>query len=386
MKFLSKNIIINKTVILRCDFNVPVKDNKVVDNSKIIRSLKTINYLLNNGNKVLILSHFGRVKKEEDKDNNSLYPVYEELKKYVNVNFINENESISDILNNSGNMCYLLENTRFTDLPEKKESVNDLKLAKYWASFADVFVIDAFASMHRVHSSTAGISLYLPTYIGFLLEQELNNLDILIKKQKQPFVVIMGGAKIDDKIKIIEGMVAKCDKLIITGGILNSFLKVMGKNIGKSICSEDETILKNVENIVNKYKEKIVYSERFIVENSKGIREINIDEIQTDDIIYDNIVNNVAEINSANVIFFNGTCGKFEDLKFSKGTQMLLNTLKNSNALVIIGGGDTVSAVNSFGYGNDFYYLSSGGGATLEYVAYGELKALKWIIDNGFDE
>ena len=383
MKYLSEEKIKNKNVILRCDFNVPVKDGVITDDSKILKCLKTINYLLENNNRIIILSHFGRIKKNEDKEKNSLKIVYEYLKKYINLVFVENNENVGFYLNTSKCNCFLLENTRFTDIPEKRESKNNLEIAKYWASFADIFVLDAFGSMHRAHSSTAGIGAYLPTYIGFLVEEELKNLNVLIEPKNIPFVVVMGGAKVDDKILIIKSMLEKCDKLILTGGILNTFLKVMGKNVGNSLVSEDEEVIESVKEVLNNYKDKIVYSDKFIVLRNEEIKEINIDEINDGDIIFDNIVN--LNLLGNELVFFNGTCGKYEDDRFSIGTNKLLEDLSNSKAKVIIGGGDTVSSVIKLGYENKFNYLSSGGGATLEYVAYGNLKALEFIKENSVE-
>lgn len=384
MKYLSKDKIENKRVILRCDFNVPVKDGVITDDSKIQKSLKTINYLLANNNRVIILSHFGRIKKNEDKEKNSLKIVYNYLKKYINLVFVENNENVEFYLNTSKCNCFLLENTRFTDIPEKRESKNNLELAKYWSTFGDVFVLDAFGSMHRAHSSTAGIGVYIPTYIGFLVEEELNNLNVLLEPKDGHLVVIMGGAKVDDKILIIKSMLEKCDKLILTGGILNTFLKVMGKNVGNSLISEDVEVIDSVKEILNDYREKIVYNDEFIILRNKEVKNITIDEISNDDIIYDNIVN-LENLSGNEIVFFNGTCGKFEDNRFSIGTNKLLKDLSNSNAKVIIGGGDTVSSVIKLGYENKFDYLSSGGGATLEYVAYGSLKALDYIRENSVE-
>lgn len=384
MNYLSENSFSNKRVILRCDFNVPVKDGVITDDSKITRSLKTIKHLLDNDNKVILLSHFGRVKKEEDKEKNSLYVVYENLKKYVDLEFIKDPTNLSDI-NTSDSKCFLVENTRFTDVPEKRESSNDLELARKWSEYADVFVLDAFGSAHRAHSSTAGISKYLPTYYGFLVEEELKNLECLIETKEHPFVVVMGGAKVDDKIKIIESMLSKCDKLILTGGILNTFLKVSDKNIGNSLVSSDEEVLQSVKDVLDKYQEKIYFTDKFIVNRNEEIKEVTIDEVENEDIIYDNIVNVKDLLSNAKIVFFNGTCGKYEDKEYSKGTYTLLNELSNIDGKVIIGGGDTVSAVIKLGFDGKFDYLSSGGGATLEYVAYGKLKALEWIKENSVD-
>ncbi len=378
MKYLSKDNINNKKVLLRCDFNVPVVDNKITDDSRITKSFKTINYLLDNNNKVILLSHFGRVKSEEDKKKNSLYIVYEYLKKYYDLEFISNPLDLS-IINNSDKNLFLVENTRFTDIPEKKESANDLKLAKYWSNFADVFVIDAFGSMHRTHSSTAGISNYLPTYLGFLVEEELNNLSPLLNHID---LVIMGGAKVDDKIKIIEGILPKCNYLIITGGILNTFLQVMGYNVGNSLVATDEEVLNKVKDILDSNKDKILYSDTFIVKRDNDNIKLSLKDIKDRDIIYDNIIDLDNIINNSKIIFLNGTCGMCENDAYKEGTTMLLNKLANCGNDVYIGGGDTASFVKLFNLEEKFKYVSSGGGATLEYISDGDLKALKYIREN----
>ncbi len=384
MKLLSQNLIYNKKVLLRCDFNVPIKDNKIEDNSKIIKSLETIKLLLDNGNTLIIFSHFGRVKAIEDKEKNSLKIVYNELKKYLDIEFIPNPLNLDEVTSVSNCNCFLVENTRFTDIPNKMESKNDLELAKYWASFGDAFVLDAFASSHRVHSSTAGISKYLPTYIGLLMEKELNNLDNLVNNPKKPFIAIMGGAKVDDKIKIIEELIKKCDKLIITGGILNTFLYVANKNVGNSLISKEDDVLASVRNIIDNYSNKLYFTNSFTILRDGLHIESSINEIKDGDIIYDNIPYVKQIISESKTIFLNGTCGKYED-GYEKGTICLLKDLSNASADVFVGGGDTLSAVNKYGFSNSYTYLSSGGGATLEYVAYGKLKAVEWIKENGVD-
>lgn len=379
MKYLSNEMIQNKNVILRCDFNVPVKEGKIKDYSKIIKSLETINYLLNNNNRVIILSHFGRVKSMEDKKNNSLKLVYDYLKKYIDVVFIENNDNIEFYLNTSKCKCFLLENTRFTDVPVKRESNNDLELAKYWSSFGDLFVLDAFGSMHRAHSSTAGIGKYLDTYLGFLVEKEIKNLNELINCDN--LIVIMGGAKVDDKILIIENIIKKCNKLILTGGILNTFFKVLGYEVGNSLVSNDEEVLKSVKNIVSKYRDKIFFNDDVVVLCNNRVITKKIIDVTKDDIILDNIVDIDNIIGIKDTIFLNGTCGKFEDEDYSMGTKKLFADLYKINCKVFVGGGDTVSAVTKFNYNDKFYYLSSGGGATLEYVSSGKLKALEFIKD-----
>ena len=378
MKYLSKEEINNQNVILRCDFNVPVVNNKISDDSRITKSLKTINYLLDHNNRVILLSHFGRVKNEEDKAKNSLYLVYEYLKKYYDIEFISDPLKL-DSINNSDKKIFLVENTRYTDVPEKKESVNDLEIAKYWSSFADIFVIDAFGSMHRTHSSTAGISNYLPTYLGFLVEEELNNLNPLLNHID---LVIMGGAKVDDKIKIIEGILPKCTNLIITGGILNTFLNAMGYNVGNSLVATDEEVLNKVKDILDNNKDKILYSDTFVIKRNDNNIKVNLKEMKDGDIIYDNIIDLDNIINNSKVIFLNGTCGMCENDDYKEGTTTLLKKLANCNNDVYIGGGDTASFVKLFNLEEKFKYVSSGGGATLEYISDGDLKALKYIREN----
>ncbi len=363
----------NKSVILRCDFNVPVENGVIKDNSKIKKSLKTINYLLEHNCKIIILSHFGRVKTENDRNNNSLKVVGKELSDLLQkeVVFIDNcyGSKVKEIVDNySLGSVILLENTRFMDLYDKKESNNDLSLASYWASLGDVYVNDAFGSLHRAHASTAGIAKYLPHVIGFLVEEELQNLDILIHDTPHPFCVFMGGAKVDDKLPIIESLLKRCDYLLVGGGIANSFLKAKGASIGDSVATNDKDILAKLNVLMNGYKNKIILPVDFTID---------------DGVIYD-VGNKTIElfsryINESEVIFVNGTCGKFEDERFTEGTENLFKILEKSKKIVIVGGGDTVSAVKKFGYENSFKFLSSGGGATLEYIADGKLKALDWM-------
>lgn len=363
----------NKSVVIRCDFNVPMEGTKITDNSKIVKSLDTLKYLLNNNCKIVIISHFGRVKSEEDKVKNTLKYVAMELANLLHheVKFVSScfGEKVKSIVDNAklGDVI-LLENTRFMDYPEKLESSNNLELAKFWASLGEVYINDAFGSMHRAHASTAGIAKYLPHAIGFLVEEELNNLEVLIKDTPRLFVVFMGGAKVDDKLPIIKSLINRCDYLLLGGGIANSFLKAKGADVGDSLATNDENILKEIKELLNTYKEKIVLPIDFTIDNG---------------IIYD-IGNKSIDlykkyIDSASIIFVNGTCGKFEDERFTEGTVGLFETLKESGKTVIIGGGDTASAVKKFGFDNAFSFVSSGGGATLEYIANKTLKALEWM-------
>lgn len=363
----------NKKVVIRVDYNVPMENGIIKDSSKIKKSLRSINYLLENNCRVVILSHFGRIKSEEDKAKNSLKIVAKELANLLgkNVKFLDNcfGDKVKSIVDNCGlGEVILLENTRFMDIYEKKESGNDLALAEYWASLGEVYINDAFGSMHRAHASTAGIAKFLPHAIGFLVMDELEHLNILIHNTPHPFTVFMGGAKVDDKLPIIKSLIERCDYLLVGGGIANSFLKAKGADIGNSIATSDEGILNELKKLMDEYKGKIVLPIDFTID---------------DGIIYD-VGNKSIEvykkyIDKSEIVFVNGTCGKFEDERFMEGTSNLFKILKDSGKKVIVGGGDTASACIKFGFKDSFDFISSGGGATLEYIADGTLKALEWM-------
>lgn len=363
----------NKKVVIRVDYNVPMENGIIKDSSKIKKSLRSINYLLENNCRVVILSHFGRIKSEEDKAKNSLKIVAKELANLLgkNVKFLDNcfSDKVKSIVDNCGlGEVILLENTRFMDIYDKKESGNDLALAEYWASLGEVYINDAFGSMHRAHASTAGIAKFLPHAIGFLVMDELEHLNILIHNTPHPFTVFMGGAKVDDKLPIIKSLIERCDYLLVGGGIANSFLKAKGADIGNSIATSDEGILNELKKLMDEYKGKIVLPVDFTID---------------DGIIYD-VGNKSIEvykkyIDKSEIVFVNGTCGKFEDERFMEGTSNLFKILKDSGKKVIVGGGDTASACIKFGFKDSFDFISSGGGATLEYIADGTLKALEWM-------
>lgn len=363
----------NKKVVIRVDYNVPIENGVIKDSSKIKKSLRSINYLLENNCRVVILSHFGRIKSEEDKAKNSLKIVAKELANLLgkNVKFLDNcyGDKVKNIVDSCGlGEVILLENTRFMDIYDKKESGNDLALAEYWASLGEVYINDAFGSMHRAHASTAGIAKFLPHAIGFLVMDELEHLNILIHNTPHPFSVFMGGAKVDDKLPIIKSLIERCDYLLVGGGIANSFLKAKGADIGNSIATSDEGILNELKKLMEEYKGKIVLPVDFTID---------------DGIIYD-VGNKSIEvykkyIDKSEIVFVNGTCGKFEDERFMEGTSNLFKILKDSGKKVIVGGGDTASACIKFGFKDSFDFISSGGGATLEYIADGTLKALEWM-------
>lgn len=366
----------NKKVVVRCDFNVPIKNGVIEDNTKIVRSLKTIKYLIDHNCRVVLLSHLGRIKAEEDKAENTLLPVRNELEQLLGMPVTFVSDYSNPELDKSARVI-LLENTRYTDIPKRTESDNDPNLAKMYAKFGDIFVFDAFGSAHRRHSSTSGLVALLPTYIGYLVQEELNNLNKVVNHEN-PFAVVMGGAKVDDKLPIIKNLLPSCDYLLLGGGIANSFLKAQGYNIGKSLATNDEKILVDLRCLIELYKDKIFLPTDVIVLNNGNIYEKNIDSLSDDDCIYD-IGSKTANkygsiIKSSKTIFANGTVGLCEDDRFKLGQTKLFEAMQKTPN-VVIGGGDTVSATRNLGFEEDFT-LSSGGGASLEYLANGSLPVL----------
>lgn len=369
-----------KKVLLRCDFNVPVKDGVILDDSKIVAALNTIDYLVKDGAKIIILSHFGKVKTESDKENNSLAPIAAHLQKLVNTKVIFSKQPRNlyleaKIENMNPGEIIVLENTRFEDVPDKLESGNDPQLAMYWAGLADIYCLDAFGSAHRKHASTYGVAKYIPSCIGFLVQHEVEMLDEYVLNAAHPFTIVMGGAKVEDKVELIEALLPKCDNLLITGGIANTCLSTLGFNVGNSLKSNDPEILAKVKNILIQYKDKIMLPVDAIigrVYNEDSVEHVNIDKVEEDDIIYDigmRTINKYKEIiDNSKTIFVNGTAGKYEDVRYATGTRELLNTICNSQAIKIVGGGDGVSAVKHFKLEDRFSFLSTGGGATLEYI------------------
>ena len=394
MKSIKEVDLDNKRVILRCDFNVPMSLGKITDDTKIKKSLKTIEYLISKNCKIVIMSHLGKIKFESDLEKNSLLPVRDRLSELLNkdVKFSPKTRGIElDVMvaELKPGEIILMENTRFEDLPTKLESGNDAGLADYWSSFGDIFVMDAFASSHRKHASTNGIAKLLPTYYGFLVEEEVKNLDKYIIYPKKPFTVLMGGAKVDDKLDLIEAMLKKCDYLVLTGGLANTCLRALGFNVGESLVSLNNEIIERIKKLLVDYQSKIVLPLDVIVGNTYDSSYVDyklIDQVSVDDIIGDvgsKTISKIEEIvKISNTIFVNGTVGKYEDMKFANGTKDLFKILKESNKTVVIGGGDTAAAINILGFSDAFTYVSSGGGATLEYLTLGHMKAFEGIKED----
>lgn len=382
----------NKTLIIRCDFNVPIKDGKILDDNRIVMSLKTINYALDHNCKIVLLSHLGRIKSEDDKKNNSLYIVSKRLEELLNkkVEFINETRG--DVLTNSvKNMkekdIILVQNTRYEDYPDKLESGCDDKLGRYWASLGDIFINDAFGTCHRKHASNVGISKYIPSAVGFLVEKELNELSNALSNPKRPYVVIMGGAKVNDKIKVIDKLIKKCDYLLVGGGIANTFLKSMGYDLKKSIY--DDTSLDYCKNLLEEYKDKIIlpvdgYSSTEYKDNLE-VKYSMLNEVPENYMVLDigplSIELFSKYIKDAKTVFYNGPVGVSEFKNFEYGTKNLLELLNKSNADVIIGGGDSAAAAIRFGYKDKFKHISTGGGASLELIEGKKLPAIEAIDD-----
>ena len=389
MKCVNEIEIKNKKVILRSDLNVTVKNGVIIDDTKIIKSLKTINYLLENNNRIIILSHLGKVKSEEDKIKHTLLPIYNRLKELLDINIYfsetTKGEKLEKLVNNlKEKEILLVENTRHEDYPKKNESKCNLELSKYWASLGDVFVNDAFGTSHRCHASNYGIKKYLKSCYGLLIEEEKNKLNELINDPEKPFTVIMGGAKVEDKLKLISELLESCDNLIVGGGIANTFMYANGNEIGNSLVSLDN--INEIKDLIKNYKDKIIIPVDCYVENNNENIYRKINDIENNDKIFDigeNTLNNYKEIiNNSKTIFINGTVGLYEDERFKHGTKELFEILKNSTAKTYVGGGDAVSAANKLGFNNDFYFKSTGGGATLEYIINKKMISLEDNNDN----
>lgn len=373
MKTIKEFELTGKKVILRSDFNVSIKDGKIISNERITAELPTINYLIEKGAKVIIMSHLGKIKGEEDKKKNTLYIVYEELLKLINTKIIFSpatqgkilEEKISFLQNGE---VLLMENTRYEDLENKKESNCDEELSRYWASLGDIFINDAFGMTHRKHASNYGISKFLPTGIGFLIESEIKGLAPILEPEK-PFTIIMGGAKLEDKLSLIKSLVPKCDKLLLGGGIANTFLAV-NNNIGQSLASHD--LISEAQNLISMYKERIIMPVDVKVKNDTKSLVKDISDITDNDIILD-IGPKTLElykkyISASETIFLNGTVGKYEEEGFEDGTKEILDAVSKTEAYSVIGGGDALSSAEYFKI-NDFSFISTGGGATLNYIA-----------------
>ncbi len=378
MKILKDFEFKGKKVIVRVDFNVPIQNGIIDDDNRIKESLQTIRYLIEKGAKIILLSHLGKIKTEEDKIKNTLAPVAVRLSELLDkeVKFVpntrgNEVENAINSLNEGE--IVLLENTRYEDIPNNLESGCDEELSKYWASLGDLFVLDAFGSAHRNHASTYGIPSHIPGCAGFLIEKELKILDEIIKSRKD---VIMGGAKVSDKLAVISNLIESSDHILVSGLMSYTFLKAKGYNTG--VCLVDYSKIDYAKELMEKYPEKIILPIDVITKN--GIKKIT--ELDDDEEGFDAGPETIKLFESiiikSSLVIWNGPLGRFEDERYAVGTNEILKFLNDNNIKTVIGGGDTGSAANKFGY--NFYHVSTGGGATLKYLEGKKFKTLE-ILD-----
>ena len=373
-----------KKVLVRVDFNVPIKDGVIGDDNRMTAALPTINYIIDNGGKAILFSHLGRVKTEEDKKALTLKPVAKHLAELLNkpVTFVpvTRGAQLEDAINNMKDGDVLLvENTRFEDLDGKKESGNDPELGKYWASLGDVYVNDAFGTAHREHASNVGIASNMKTAgkkaaAGFLLEKEIKFLGNAVDNPEHPFVAILGGAKVSDKIGVINHLIDKADKIIVGGGMAYTFYAAKGIKIGNSLVEKDKIEL--AKEIMEKAGDKLVLpidnvcAEKFDNDAPSKVIEGDIpDGYMALDIGPKSVEEFENVLKDAKTVVWNGPMGVFEMPNFAKGTLEIgkfLGTLKD--ATTIVGGGDSTAAVKKLGVADKLTHISTGGGASLEYL------------------
>lgn len=361
-----------KKVLVRVDFNVPIKEGKIKDDTRITSALPTINYLLENGAAVILFSHLGRPKDEPDPQF-SLAPVAEHLGTLISnpVKFANDcigkvaEEAAADL---KPGEVLVLENTRF----HKAEKKNDPEMAKKFAKLADIFVNDAFGSAHRAHASTEGVAQYLPAVAGFLMEKEIRYLGQAIADPARPFVAILGGAKISDKIGVIDNLLNKADAVLIGGGMANTFLQAQGYEMADSLVEEE--VLETAKELLVKGEKKLYLPLDLVIanafENEAEFKNIGLENVPAGWRVLDIGPKTVEEfskiISKAGTVVWNGPMGVFEMTNFAKGTFGIAEAVASSGAVTIIGGGDSVSAINQSGLSDKVTHISTGGGASLE--------------------
>ena len=384
-----------KKVLVRCDFNVPYNEDRVItDNRRIVAALPTIKYLLENNCKVILCSHLGRPKGEV-KPEFSLDIVAAELSRLLN----QEVKLAKDVVGEDAKALaaglqegevMLLENVRY----EKGEEKNDEELSKEFASMAEVFVNDAFGTAHRAHSSTTGVADYLPAVSGFLIEKELNFLGTALENPERPFMAILGGKKVSDKIGVINALLEKVDVLMIGGAMAYTFFKAMGYNVGNSICELDKLDL--AKELMEKAKEKGVklmlpvdtkVGKEFDPNTeSKIVKYTEIpDGWEGYDIGTETIEMYSNELKNAKTVIWNGPVGLFEFDQFAVGTNSIARALADIDAIKIIGGGDSAAAVEKAGLAEKFTHISTGGGASLEFLEGKKLPGIEALQDKGME-
>lgn len=390
----------DKKVLVRVDFNVPIKDGVIGDDNRIAAALPTIKYIIENGGKAILLSHLGRIKSDEDKKSLSLAPVAKRLGELLEkpVTFVpsNEGKEVEDAINNmkDGDVV-VLENTRFQDIDNdfgKRESKNDPKLGEYWASLGDVFVNDAFGTAHRSHASNVGIATAMkaagkPAAAGFLLEKEIKFLGNAVANPVHPFVTILGGAKVSDKIGVITNLIPKADHIIIGGGMAYTFLKAQGHNIGKSLVEDDK--VEFAKELLEKAGDKLVLPIDHVAAtefNNDAASEVVGQDIPDNEMGLDIGPKTIElfkkTLEGAKTVVWNGPMGVFEMPNFAKGTLEVGRALADlPDATTIVGGGDSTAAAKQLGIAPKLTHISTGGGASLEYLEGKELPGIACVSD-----
>lgn len=402
-KLVSDLDVKGKKVIVRVDFNVPHKGDEITDDNRIVAALPTIKYLIENGAKTILMSHLGKIdykKTEEEieaaRKKNNMAPVAKKLAEHlpgVNVKFADATRG--EVLENAvadlkDGEVLLMQNTRY----EKGESKNDADLSAYWASLGDLFVSDAFGSVHRAHSSTVGIPAILPNACGYLVEKELKFLGDAVENPVRPFVGVLGGAKVADKLKVISNLLEKCDTLIIGGGMAYTFLKAQGYEVGKSLVDDEQLdyckeMLKKAADLNKKLVLPVdsVVAESFPdpIDALINTEVVDADKIPSDKMGLDigpKSAKEFAEIvKNAKTVVWNGPMGVFENKELAKGTNEVAKALSACDGTTIIGGGDSAAAIKQLGYADKVSHVSTGGGASLEFLEGNGLPGVDIIND-----
>lgn len=380
----------NKRVLVRCDFNVPISDGKITDDKRIVESLPTIKYLLENNAKIILMSHLGRPKGEPKKEF-SLLPVAKRLSELLGkeVKFLDDEKVVSEnvkkeVMNMKPSDIVLLQNTRY----RKEEEKNGEEFAKELSSLGEFYVNDAFGTSHRAHASNVGIASNLPSAVGFLVEKEIKIMQGSLENPKRPFIAILGGAKVSDKIGVIENLMSIVDGIVIVGAMANTFLRAKGFDMGKSLVEEDKINL--AEELLKKAEEKnvkIVLPSDLVVaqeiSDDAKIRTVSPSEINSDEMALDigkNSIKKIEEVlKDAKTVVWNGPAGVFETEKFSNGTFEIAKILSKSDATTIVGGGDSAAAIEKAGLSDKITHVSTGGGASLELLEGKILPGIKAI-------
>ncbi|NCB01560.1 MAG: phosphoglycerate kinase [Spirochaetia bacterium] len=377
----------NKRVLIRVDFNVPLQDGKVSDDTRIVSALPTIRYILKQkGTSVVVMSHFGRPKGTKNIEF-SMAPIAERFSELLDQEIILAKDVIGDVVSEQvksllPGQILLLENVRFY----KEEEKNDPEFAKTLASYGDVYINDAFGTAHRAHASTEGVAHFLPSAAGFLIEKEVKFFAPLLENPDKPFVAIIGGSKVSSKISVLESLLNNCSSIVIAGGMAYTFLKVLGHSIGKSLLEED--YIEVASSFLAKAKEKGV--EVILPLDHIGAKEFSdkatpivIDSVDIpDDVIGMDIgsltIKKIDEVlKTAKSIVWNGPMGVFEFDSFANGTKTVAQMVASCKGVTVVGGGDSVAAVNKFGFADKIDHVSTGGGASLEFLEGKELPGIK---------